>query len=83
MTRDEAAKIIDDELWDGHGKELPFRWLRIWEALGMLKLDEPPPESRESPTYKAYDALFEHVPSLDFQSFRALVSSAGLKIVEK
>jgi hypothetical protein len=74
MTRDEAIKIMDScSSFSGAA------WVARFEALGILKLDEPL-ESRQSPTYAAYEALFEHIPSLDFMGFRALLRAAKLEV---
>lgn len=79
MTRDEAITKI----YDNRNSRITASDLDLFVALGMLKLDEPKLESRESPTYRAYDAIFEFTSSLDFQTFRDLIKSAGLQIIEK
>jgi hypothetical protein len=52
-------------------------------AIGARSTAEVEEANEMTPAYRAYDAIFEHVPSLDFGSFKALVTAAGLEIVEK
>ena len=41
MTRDEAEKIVAEELRVEVDKTYIPRWIRTWERLGFLKLDAP------------------------------------------
>jgi len=86
MTRDDAVKKAEEcfqfnvpgQVWFF----TPLRLVAALENLGLLKFEEPL-ESRQSPTYKAYEALFEHIPTLDFQTFRALLRGAELEVTAR
>lgn len=81
MTRDEAVKIMR-HIWGGNPQHnLANNYVDAFVSLGMLKLDEPL-VSRSSPEFKLYDAMFEHVPTLDFMPFKKLIDGAGLKILD-
>lgn len=42
LTREEAIKLLHDELWSGYGdKTAPTKWVDIWEKLGIVKFTEP------------------------------------------
>lgn len=76
MTRDEAVnKVIAPDA----GYDYEHALIDTLADLGLLKLDEPL-ESRQSPTYAAYEALFDYIPSLDFMGFRALLRAAKLEV---
>jgi hypothetical protein len=84
MTREEALKRLG-AIVDQHGLYIARQSVEAsldgYVALGMIKLDEP--KDRPSPTYRAFEAVFEYVPSLDYADFQKLIDGAGLKIVEK
>jgi hypothetical protein len=80
MTRNDAMRLLKMNRIVGATPEIQF--LSWAEGLGFIKFDEPL-ESRESPTYKAYDTLFPHIPSLSFLTFKELLTSAGLQITKK
>ena len=79
MTHEEAVKILTSH-WGGCSDALGL--VIALSSLGMLKLDEPL-ESRESPNYRAYDALSDHLTDLSFLDFKQLLTSADLQIIKK
>ena len=84
MTRDDAMRLLQmNRIIGASSPEMQF--LSWAEGLGILKFDEPlePLESRESPNYRAYEALSDHFTSLSFLAFKQLLMSAGLQITEK
>lgn len=86
MTRDDAVKKAEECFqFNVPGQEwffTPLRLVAALENLGLLKLDEPL-ESRQSPTYKAYEALFDHIPTLDFRTFKDLLRKAELDVTTR
>lgn len=46
MTREEAIKIIDEEMGNGtSGYNAP--WLRVWERLGLITIEKTKPPAQE------------------------------------
>lgn len=79
MTRDEAIAKVDIIYDPSKLTNPPTIIVDALSSLGLLKLDEPIPE----PIFRAYEAVYEAAPLLSFPIFRAMIDSAGLKIVEK
>lgn len=75
MTRDEAIRAASHAI-DSGGNNAMEKWVNVFVALGMLKLDEP-----KTPERKLRDAVYNEYNSVD--AFILAIERAGLAIVEK